>query len=124
MRDAPAGLLPNFLRGSTIVRLPVRRIAVLIRVEIPFRVGRDDLMDATNCAVGALIAGGNDESGPQSTKDALSLARGAIRQAKFHRIAERCPDHGVRNSRIAAGGIDDGLAGSKSAAGQAGLNHA
>src|ERR1700675_1157752 len=49
---------------------------------------------------------------------------GAVRQAKFHGIPERCADHGVGNARIAAGGIDDCLAVAKRAASQTRLNHA
>src|SRR5271163_1774464 len=124
MRDASAGLLPDFFGGGAIVRLPIRRIAVLIWVEVLFRFRCDDLMNAANCAVGAFVAGSNNELGPQSVEDALALVRGTLRQAEFHRIAEGRADHGIGNSRIAAGSIDDRLAGAQGAAGQTILNHA
>src|SRR5277367_5366355 len=124
MRDAGAGLLPNFLRGSTVVGLPVGRIAVLIRVEILFWVGCDDLMDAPNCPIGAFITGRNDKFGPKGAEDAFALVRGAIRQAKLYAVAKRRADHGIGNPRVAAGGVDDDLARAQRAAGQTGLNHA
>src|SRR5258708_18008878 len=56
MRDAPAGLLPNFICRAAIVRLPVRWIAVLIRVKIFLRLSRYDLLHAANPPFGAFIA--------------------------------------------------------------------
>src|SRR5947207_11060119 len=38
MRDTTGCLLPNLLSRSAIVRLPIRGIAVLVRVEIFFRI--------------------------------------------------------------------------------------
>src|SRR5580704_16737774 len=110
MRDAGASLPPDLLSGSAVVRLPIRRIAVLIRIEILFRLSRNNLMNAPDGAVGAFIARGDDEFGPQSIEDSLALVRSAVWQAKLHRIAKCCADRGVGNPRVAAGGVDDGLA--------------
>src|SRR5580692_1077076 len=124
MRDAGAGLLPDLLSGRAVMRLPIRRIAVLIRVEILFRFGCDYLMNAPNCAVGALIAGSNNKLGTKSSEDAFALVRSAVWQAKLYAVAKRRSDHGVGNPRVAAGGVDDDLARAQSTAGQTRLNHA
>src|SRR5271165_3599326 len=124
MRQAGAGLLPDFLGGSAVVRLPIRRIAVLIRVEILFRVGRDDLVNAPNCAVRPFIARGDNELCTQSTEDAFALVRSAVRQTKLHAVAERRADNGVSDPRVAAGGVDDDFVRAQGTASQTCLNHA
>src|SRR5260221_8354172 len=55
MRDPPVGLLPDFVCGSAIVRLPVRRIAVLVRIEIFLRLRSGQLADAAKRGGGTLI---------------------------------------------------------------------
>src|SRR5439155_12184897 len=57
MRDATGRLLPNLVGGCSVVRLPIRGIAVLVRVEIFFRIFLNNLVRPANCAVGAFITG-------------------------------------------------------------------
>src|SRR5580704_6272775 len=124
MSDAPAGLLPDLICGGAVMRLPVRRIAVLIRVEILFRVGRNNLMHPPDGPVRSFVTRSDDQLSAQSSEDPFALVGRAVRQAKFHRIAKRSPNRGVGDSRIAAGGIDDGLAEAQCAAILTSLNHA
>ncbi len=60
VRDAPLRSFPNFVGRAVIVRLPVRRIAVLIRIEIFLRLGGGEFTNAANRAVGAFISGSHD----------------------------------------------------------------
>src|SRR5580698_7919226 len=124
MSNAPPGLLPNLIRGGAVVRLPIGRIAVLIRVKVFFRFGRNNLMNPPNRSIRTLVAGRDHQLGSKSTKNALALVGGAVRQAKLHAVAKRRADHGVGNPRIATGGIDDGLAKPQITARQTGLDHA
>src|SRR5882762_155254 len=102
MSDAAGGLLPNFIRGTEIVSLPVCRIAVLIGIEILVRIGGDNFLHTANRAVGAFIAGSSDHLRAEGCQDALALVRGAVWQAERNRVAHRGADHGVGNSSIAA----------------------
>src|SRR5579864_1617847 len=116
MCNSPARLLPNLVGGCPIVRLPIGRIAVLIRVKILLRIGSNNLVNSPDRAVRALITRSDNQFGPKSAKDAFALVRGAVRQAKFHRIAKRRCDRGIRDPRIPAGSIDNRLAGPQCAA--------
>src|SRR6266436_4387608 len=109
MRDAAGGLLPNLIGGGAIVGLPVRGIAVLVRVKIFFGICGDDFVDLANRAVGAFVAGSDYQLSAESGEDALALVRSAVRQAKLHGKLQRSTDHGVSDAGIAAGGVDDGL---------------
>src|SRR6266404_960082 len=86
MRDAAGGLLPNLVGGSAIVGLPVRGIAVLVRIKVFLRIFRNDFVHFANRTVGALIAGSDHQLSAESGEDALALVRSAIRQAKLHGI--------------------------------------
>src|SRR5580692_4374208 len=116
MRDAPVGLLPNLVCRGVIVHLPVGWVAVLIRVEILLGLAGNDLVDTSNRAVRSFVPGGSDKLGSKSPEDALALVRGAVRQAKLHGIAKCRRDRSVGNAGIAAGCVDERLAGAKCAA--------
>src|SRR5260370_42349926 len=110
MRDAPGGLLPNFIRRATIMRLPVRWIAVLIRVKIFLRLSRYDLLHAANCAVGAFIARSHNRFRAKGSKYALAFMGSAARQTPRDWISQSRANHRVGNAGIPAGAIDDGFA--------------
>src|SRR5258708_4487609 len=124
MSDAAGGLLPNFIRGTEIVGLPVRGVAVLIGIKIFVRIGGDNFLHAANRAVGAFIAGSSYHFRAEGGQDALALVRGAVWQAERNRVAHRGTDHGVGNSSVAAGCVNDGFPGAQGAAVETGLNHA
>ena len=81
-------------------------------------------MDFANRAVGALIAWSDYQFRAIGGQNALALVRSAVGQAKLHGITERRTDHGVGDAGVAAGGINDGLAGLERAARQPRLDHA
>ena len=122
--DAAGGLFPDFVGGAAIVRLPVGRIAVLIGIEIFFGIGGDHFLHFADRAVGAFVAGSDDEFGSECAENFLTLVRSAVRQAQGDSVAECGGDHGVGNAGVAAGGVDDALARCQLAGGQAGLDHA
>src|ERR1700730_2878162 len=107
MSYAPGGLLPNFIGGAVVMRLPVGRVTVLIGIKIFFGIGGDNFVYAPNCAVGGFIAGRDLQCCSISNKDALALVRSAVRKAQGHRVAEGRADHGVGNTGVPAGGVDN-----------------
>ncbi len=124
MRDAPGGLLPNFVRGAAVMRLPVRGVAVLIGIKIFLRLRRDDLLHAANRTVRALIAWSNNHFRAKGSQYALAFVRSAVGQAQRYGIAKSRANHGVSDAGVAAGRVNDGFAGPQRPAGQASLNHA
>src|SRR5579863_1521115 len=107
MSDLPARLLPDLVCGGAVMRLPVRGIAVLVRVEIFLWLSCHNLAHAPNRAIRALIPRRNDKLSAKSRKDSFALMRSAVRQTQFHRIAQRSRNHSIGDSCIAAGGIDN-----------------
>src|SRR5437016_11526977 len=54
MRNPAAGLLDDLRPGPIEMRLPVRRIVVLVRIEVTLRLSSVNLAAFPDCAVGAL----------------------------------------------------------------------
>src|SRR5207253_6085140 len=86
MGDPAGNLLPDLVRGGAVVGLPIRGIAVLIRVKVLVRLGGNDFMDSANRAVGALVARSDDQLRAIGRQDTLAFVRSAIGQAKLHGI--------------------------------------
>ena len=124
MRNAAGGLLPNLVGRGAIVRLPIRRITILVWVKIFVRISRDDFAHFANRTVGAFIARSDHEFRAEGPQDPLALVRSAVRKAKLHGKTERRADHRVGNAGVAAGRVNDGLVRAQCPAGQTSLNHA
>src|SRR5690348_1130766 len=73
MCDSSASLFPNFVSGSPVMCLPIRRIAVLIRIEILLGIGSHNLLHSPDSAVGPFVPGRNHEFCPESAENALPL---------------------------------------------------
>ena len=116
--------MPNLVGRGAIVRLAICRIAVLVRVKIFLGISRDDFVYFANRAVGAFIAGSDHELRPEGRKDTLAFRGSAVGQAKLYRKTQGRADHRISNPGVAAGRINDGLAGSQRPAGETSLNHA
>src|SRR5260370_8059292 len=71
MRDAAGGLLPNFVGGGAIVSLPVRGIAVLVRIKIFLGICGDDFVHFANCTIGAFIPRSDHQFPPESAATPL-----------------------------------------------------
>ena len=123
MGDPAGNLLPDLVRGGAVVGLPIRGIAVLIRVKVLVRLGGNDFMDSANRAVGALVARSDDQLRAIGRQDTLAFVRSAIGQAKLHGIAHGRANHSVSDAGVAAGGVNDGFAALQCAAREPRLNH-
>src|SRR5262249_42197801 len=119
-----ASLFPNLVCGGAVMRLPVRRIAVLVWIEVSSRLSLDDFVHSANRTIGPFIPRSNDEFRPIRPEDALALMRGTGRQAQLHRISERRADHGVSNAGVSARRVDNDLSRVQLTALESGLNHA
>ena len=124
MRYAAGSLRPDFVRGGAVVRLPVCRIAVLIGIKVFFGLRGHDFMDFVNRAVSAFIARSDHQFRAIGRQNALALVGSAVRQAKLDGIACCRTDHGVSDSGVAAGRVNDGPAGLQSTAGEPCPDHA
>ena len=81
-------------------------------------------MHLANSPVGAFIAGRDYQLGAEGREDVLAFKGSAVRQTELNGVPYRRAHHRVRNPRIAAGRVNDGLARPQSATRQACSNHA
>src|SRR5260370_19308346 len=107
------GLLPNLERGGLIVRAPICRIAVLIGIEIPLRIAGVNLARPAYGSIGARVSGSQDDLGAVGRQNSLSLRAGVRGEAEHDGLSRRRSNHGVCEPRIAAHGVQNGLAGAK-----------
>src|SRR5260370_21334944 len=107
------GLLPNLERGGLIVRAPICRIAVLIGIEIPLRIAGVNLARPAYGSIGARVRGLQDDLGAVGPQNSLSLRAGVRVKAEHDGISKRRSNHGLGDTRIAAHGVQNGLAGAK-----------
>jgi len=109
VRDAAFSLVENFRPRRVEMRLPVGRIAVLIGVKVTIRFGVVNFAHPALSAIGSLVGGRENKFRPVSFQDALAFRRSVGRKAEFHLVTARRAYHGIRDSGITAGGIDDGF---------------
>ena len=109
--DRPVGLLEELGPGRLVVRAPVGRITVLIRVEVGVRVLGVELLRHADRSVGSLQGAGPHHVGPVDAEQALSLLGDARRDAELDGISERRAEHGVRDPGIAGRRVEQGAAG-------------
>ena len=110
VRHPAAGLPPDLRARRLVVRLPVGRIAVLVRIEVLPWVGIALGAAGEDRAVGLERRVGQHQFRAVGLQDPLALGRGVARQEEPDRIAVGGTQHRVRDSRVAAGRIDDRLA--------------
>ena len=109
VRDAATGLFDDFRPGCVVVRLPVGVVIVLIGIEVAVGVGFHDFPDGTDSAVGAFVSRCQDKLSPVCLQDALAFDRGIQRQAELDLITLCRADHGISDTGVAAGSVDQGL---------------
>src|SRR6516165_9647731 len=124
MRHPARRLLPNLPRRRSKMRLPVRRIATLIGIEVFVRVLRHDFMHAPDRAVGPFFAGREHEHRAIRLQNLPPLVRGALGQTQFHVVAKRRPDHRIGDAGVSACRVDDRLPRLQQSARKSRLNHA
>src|SRR5205085_7433901 len=76
VRDPAPGLLPDFGRGSLVVRAPVRGVVVLVRVEILLRLFGGESLRESLRGVRALARVGLDQLRAVNSQDAFALRPG------------------------------------------------
>ncbi len=107
MRYAPLRLLPDFRPRTRIVRLPVGRVVVLVGIKILVRLLRVYFAGFQNRAVRGQARVGQNQMRAVCPQQLLALIVGIGRQAQMHLIAFGRADHGIRDSRIAAGCVQN-----------------
>ena len=100
MRQASARLLDDLRRRRVVVRPPVARIVVPVRVEVAIRLGREHRLRFDNRAVGTLHRIGKEDLGSERVQDPLALGRHVLRHAQPDAIAARRADHRVGDAGV------------------------
>ncbi|VTR64010.1 hypothetical protein DESC_120102 [Desulfosarcina cetonica] len=118
-----AGLLPDLHRRSKVVGLPVGRIVVLIGHEIGVGIFAGQAVDLLDGAVGTQVAGREQNIGPACAQDLLAFDAGRLAHGQQQRVALDRTDHRQADAGIAAGGLDNGLAGFEFSRTLAGFDH-
>ena len=109
VRELAVNLPDNLRPGRLVVGLPVGVVIILVRIEIQFRIVPVKFTGFLNRPVGRAVRIGQDQLGPISLQNLLSLAAGVGRQAQSDFVAAMGADHGVGDPRVAARGVQDDL---------------
>src|SRR5690606_11809716 len=122
--DAPLGLVPQFGAGGGEVGGRVGLVAVLVGEDVAVGVGRDEVADVADGAVGPGVGVAFDDGGAIGGEDLLALDRGAAWHDEFDRETDGGAKHGVGDAGVSGGGVDQHLASLKFAAGEGGADDA
>ena len=106
MRDPAAGLGPDLRAGAELVREPVRRVGVLIDVDIPLGIRGRAPLRLTDRAVGPGERVREDDLRAERASDALSLERDLVGHAELQRMAADRADHREGDAGVAAGRVE------------------
>ena len=109
MRDASFCLLPDFVGCAMVVGLPVGIVGILVGVKIFLRISGIKFTSGSNRSVGAVTGIGVNNVGAIRMQNALALHRNIFRHAQRHGETFGSADHGVGDSGISAGGIEQEL---------------
>src|SRR5262249_29706851 len=85
-------------------------VVVLVRIEVLVRTFRVEAPRFADGAVGALERARQDELRAKRPKDELTFAAGVFRDAQLYFVALGRTDHGVRDTGITGGRIENRLA--------------
>ena len=107
MGHAAAGLREDLRPGRVVVRVAVRRVVVLVRVEVAIRIGLVDAPHLADRAVGPFQRIGEDDVGPVRAEDALPFGRDVLRDAQADAVTARRADHRVGDAGVAGGRVED-----------------
>src|ERR1700758_840220 len=113
MSDASLRLLPDFVGRAVIVRLPVGFVGVLVGIEILVGMIARQFTGHANGAVRTVGGVGIKHVGAVALQDLLALPRNIFRHAESDRESFGCAQHGVGDASVAAGGVEQDLAGTQ-----------
>jgi hypothetical protein len=105
-----AGLFPYLHCRAVVVGLPVGRVVVLVGHEIGVGVFPRQAVDLLDGAVGAQMAGCEQNLRAACPEDLLPLHAGRLAHGQQQPVALDRTDHGQADARVAAGGFDHRLA--------------
>ena len=114
--DASLGLLPDFVRGAVIVGSPVGVVGVLVGIEIFVGMFRGEFTRDANRAVGSIRGIRINNVGAVALENLLALKGDVFGYAECNGKPIRGSEHGIGNTGVAAGGVQQTLSGVKSAA--------
>jgi hypothetical protein len=106
MGEAFIRLLDDLGARRLVVRAPVRRVVVLVRVEIAIGVGVVNPARLADGAVAAFHRIGQHHLGAVGAQQSRSFGRHVARQAEAHAIARAGGEHGVGNAGVAGRGVE------------------
>src|SRR5439155_23452891 len=106
MCNSPFGLLPDFFRGPIVMSLPVRVVGVLVSVKIRLRFFRVQLARPADRPIRSISRICINNVRSVSEKNALALDGNILGHAQRDRKSFRGANHGISDSRIPAGGIE------------------
>jgi len=111
--DASLSLLPDFVSRGQIVSFPVGLVGILVGVEILIGMIAGQFARHANGAVGAVTGIGIDDVGTVSLQNLLALAGDVFGHAEGDGKSLSGTEHGVGDPGVAAGGIEENLAGAE-----------
>src|SRR6267142_1801747 len=106
VRHPPPALLPDLGRGTELVRQRVRRVRVLIDVDVAVRIRGGSSLRFADRAIRSLEGIGEDELCTKRAGDALPLERYLVRHAELERMTANGADHRERDTGVAARRIE------------------
>src|SRR5208283_383727 len=122
VRHTAFGLPPDLLRGAVIMRSPVRVIRVLVRVEVFLWLRSGEFPRFPDGSVGPFRRVSEYDFCTVGTNGSLTLRGYVSRHAQGHRESLRRSQHGIGNSGIAAGGVQQSFTWAKLSSAR-GLGH-
>lgn len=122
VRNRALSLLPDFRAGRTVMRQWIVAIAELVE-HAPFALGLH-LYGEIACALHAFFLRDGNQLGAVSRHGITAFLALVVGHDEDHAIALDGRHHGQRNTGIAAGGLDQGIAGTYVATGLGLGNHA
>ena len=109
MCDASFGLSNDLGSGGVIVRAPIRRVVVLVCIEVTGRIGGQNTARLGDRPIRPLHGIGEHQLRAVGLQQSLPLGVGVRGNAKSHPVAAGCADHGIRDPSVPGSGIEDHL---------------
>src|SRR4029077_21109494 len=110
--DTSLRLLPDLVGRAMVVSLPVGVVGILVGVVIKIRMLDIEFARHADRAIGSVAGICIDDVRAVGVQDSLPFLRNIFRHAERNWNALGGADHGVGNASVAAGGVEQNLAGS------------
>src|SRR5262245_7665763 len=107
MSNAAGGLFPDFNRGGFVMCLPIRRVVVLIWIEVEVRALGKQPSRFSNSSIRTFERARQHQFCTVASKNSLSLLAGVLWQRELDLVAPRCADPRVCNPSVSRRRIQD-----------------